>query len=492
MQKSWLTVVQRWMICSLTLLMLTDRVMAQDPARGLYAGAYAQDITPQSFPITVNGNMVDQLATSAHDPLHARCIVIKQVKEAGSPTTIAIVVCDSCMIPRDLIERAKTLAFEKTGIPTTNILVSATHAHSCPTLTGVFQSDPDVSYVDVLIERIASGIETAQKQLEPARIGWGSYSPPLAQSSVLFNRRWLLKNSETVEDPFGSKTDRIQTNPGFANPKVDQSQGLVDPELSVLSIQSRSGRPIALLANYSLHYVGGIPGPAVSADYFGEFCQRVTRHIKAGETNPPFVAALSNGTSGDVNNVDFRMKSSPARQPFEQIQIVAETVAQYALKAYEGIQYHDDLPIQVRDAEVSLGVRKPTGNEIAAAEKLIATAERPLQGLPRIYARETTLLAQYPASVIVKLQAIKIGSLAIAASPCETFTETGLDLKKKSPFPQTFTISLANGYNGYLPPPEQHDLGGYETWRARSSYLAKDAEPKVRATLLRLLSELNQ
>ena len=36
-------------------------------------------------------------------------------------------------------------------------------------------------------------------------------------------------------------------------------------------------------------------------------------------------------------------------------------------------------------------------------------------------------------------------------------------------------VSLANAYHGYLPTPEQHALGGYETWRARSSYLEVDA-----------------
>ena len=71
----------------------------------------------------------------------------------------------------------------------------------------------------------------------------------------------------------------------------------------------------------------------------------------------------------------------------------------------------------------------------------------------------------------VVLQALRIGDLGICAIPCEVFVEIGLELRKKSPLKQTFTIELANGYNGYLPTPEQHKLGGYETWRARSSYL---------------------
>jgi len=67
------------------------------------------------------------------------------------------------------------------------------------------------------------------------------------------------------------------------------------------------------------------------------------------------------------------------------------------------------------------------------------------------------------------------------------FAETGLAIKAGSPLRPTFTIELANGYNGYLPTPEQHELGGYETWPARSSYLEVQAEPKIRDSVLELL-----
>ncbi|MFO1095022.1 MAG: hypothetical protein U0992_17200 [Planctomycetaceae bacterium] len=85
---------------------------------------------------------------------------------------------------------------------------------------------------------------------------------------------------------------------------------------------------------------------------------------------------------------------------------------------------------------------------------------------------------------------MRIGDLGIVGIPCETFVETGLAIKAASPLKPTFCISLANGYNGYLPTPEHHDWGGYETWRARSSYLAVDAEPAVRHTALELLERL--
>lgn len=472
-----------WILFTALPFLAIDRTTsAAESKLGLRAAAVAQDITPRQFPISVNGNMADVLAQSAHDPLHARCLVL-----ANGETSLAIVVCDSCMLPRDLIDAARKLAGEKTGIPASNILISATHAHSCPTATGVFQSEPDVKYIQFLIERIADGIDAAFRRLEPARVGWTAIDEP----SQLFNRRWILKPGETVEDPFGGRTDRVKMNPGYSNPQVDRPAGPIDPQVSILSVQARDGRPIALLANYSLHYVGGVSGPVVSADYFGEFATRISRHVNGEKGQASFVGIMSNGTSADVNNVNFSLKSGPKREPYEQMGYVAEVVAQAAAKAYAGIQYHEALPLRVKDTEIELGVRLPTAEELAKAEsQLDAVKERPLKGMPLIYARETTLMAKYPAQVKVRLQAIRIGDLGIVSSPCETFTETGLAIKKRSPFKQTFTIELANGYNGYLPTPEQHKLGGYETWRARSSYLAADAEPKVRDTLLDLLKSI--
>src|SRR5262249_13799719 len=89
----------------------------------------------------------------------------------------------------------------------------------------------------------------------------------------------------------------------------------------------------------------------------------------------------------------------------------------------------------------------------------------------------------------LKLQAIRIGDIAIAAIPDEVFAITGLKLKLQSPLPNTFTIELANGAEGYIPPPEQHKLGGYTTWAARTAGLEVEAEPKIVATVLKLLED---
>ena len=90
------------------------------------------------------------------------------------------------------------------------------------------------------------------------------------------------------------------------------------------------------------------------------------------------------------------------------------------------------------------------------------------------------------------MQALRIGDIAIATTPNETYALTGLKLKHQSPLPHTMVIELANGGDGYIPPPEQHLLGGYNTWAARSAGLEVLAEPKITEADLQLLEEVTR
>jgi hypothetical protein len=349
-----------------------------------------------------------------------------------------------------------------------------------------FQSLVQEDYIDFLAQRIAEGIVQAHSQLEPARVGWAIGNNP----RQVFNRRWFLRPGNPIDDPFDRGTDKVRMNPGANSKSLLQPAGPVDPEVPVFAVQALDGRPIAVWANYSLHYVGGVPANSLSADYFGEFARQLSGLIAGDETKPAFVAAMTNGTSGDINNVNF-FEGRASQQPFEQIRLVAADVAASAHVAYQRVEFEDWVPLKMQETEIELGVRQPDDEELSRAKKLIADAgPGPWTDRRLIYANETLDMAKYPATVKVKLQAIRIGGLGIVSSPCETFVETGLAIKKLSPLKPTFTIELANGYNGYLPTPEQHALGGYETWRAKSAYLAVDAEPQIRQTLLKLLDEV--
>jgi hypothetical protein len=279
-------------------------------------------------------------------------------------------------------------------------------------------------------------------------------------------------------------------NPGYQNPNLVEQAGGTDPEIPLLAVQAKDGRPIAVLANYALHYVGGME--PLSADYFGAFAERLCDRIGANKASPAFVGIMSNGASGDVNNVNFGGMAPGKREPFEQCRIVAESVAAAAFKAYQTIKYQDHVTLAVANREIELGVRLPDDTDLQRAREILEAAKdkKVLTTMPEIYARETVLLSKYPKTVKARLMAVRIGEMGIVSSPCETFTEIGLEIKKKSPLKPTMLIELANGYNGYLPTPAQHKLGGYETWRARSSYVEVDASVKITTTLLDLLNQV--
>jgi len=462
-----------------TALLGSARGKAAQAEKMFRAGAFASDVTPEKFPIAMNGQMHDRLAQSAFDRLHARCLVLD---DGNHPVAIAVV--DSCMIPRPVLDEAKDLAREATGIAVDRMMISATHTHTAPAATGVFQTEPDPAYTRFLAQRIAQGIERAYKNRQPARVGWAVGQDP----TQVFCRRWLMKPGTAQTNPFGgTENDRAQMHPGYQNPNAIAPTGPVDPEVCLLAVQARDGRPIALLANYGMHYAGyGIPADAASADYFGRFAERIKELIGAGTVDPPFVGIMANGPCAETHCYDY----SKPRQPVD-IHSVAESVAHAALAAYKTIAYHDRVPLVMRQRVLRQSLRLPSAEDVARAKNVLDQAKgRPLTGLPEIYARETVLLSEGPKEAELKLQALRVGELGIAAIPCEVYAETGLEIKKQSPLKPTFTVELANGYNGYLPPPEQHALGGYTTWRARSSCLNIQAEPAIRQAVMELLKEV--
>ncbi len=444
------------------------------------AGAATSNITPK-IGTSNNGNFQDVTIKSIHDETHARGIVLDD-----GQNKLAIVVSDLCMVSRETLDEAKRRASEVTKIPVTNMMMSATHTHSGGTACSVFQSKPDPEYLKFLSERIADAVIRANHNLAPARIGWGVGNEP----SQVFNRRWKMKPGTAMPNPFG-KQDQVKMNPGIGNPNLVEPAGPTDPGLPIISIQTPAGKPIALLANYSLHYVGGNASAEVSADYYGMFAERMHKLVSQDGQDPGFVAIMSNGTSGNINNINFGGKTPDAVQPYEKMKTVANVVAAEAYKVYQTIKYQDWISLASVQKEITLGVRKPAPDEITRAKDILSKAKSPVStSMEEIYSKETIALKDYPDQVNIILQAFKIGDLAITAIPCEVFVEIGLDIKKRSPFQPTFSISLANGYNGYLPTPEHHKVGGYETWRARSSYLEVDASPKISATLFELLNKL--
>lgn len=430
------------------------------------------------------GMFLVRYAEKVHSRLKVRAITL-----ADEDTKLVIAVVDSVGVPRDILDEAKRRASLSTGIAADRMLISATHTHTAPPVRTAHGTDPDPQYAELLTRGIVTAIERATAQLVPAQIGVAVVDA----GGFAAVRRWVLRPDRIREDPFGNKTVRASMHTASNHDNVTGPSGPMDPDLSIVAFQTRDGRPLAMLANFANHYAGApkVDGElAISADYFGLFADSVEQSVAGKVASDPadFVAVMSQGTSGDIATRDY-WHLDQKRAPFEQY---TQGMVELALNAYRGIEYRADVELEMAQSELELPFQLPNVQRLEWARRVYGElgSGRVPENLPEVYARHALNLDQGKSTKLL-LQAIRVGDVGITAIPNEVYGLTGLQLKEVSPLPTTINIELANGSLGYLPPPEQHVLGGYNTWPALSSCLETDAEPRIVQGVLQLLETVS-
>jgi neutral ceramidase len=462
-----------------------SRPSVMKPVRGkIRAGAAAANINPH-IGGSLAGSFIEGRSRDIHDDLFAKTVVLD-----NGNARVSLTLVDVCVLPAEVTQAAKKAIEAEAGIPAVNALFCCTHTHSAPTTMHLFQAQPDPGYLDFLTRRIVDSARMAAARLEPARIGFGFGR----EDRIAFNRRYELKPGTMPPNPFGG-IDRVRTNPGIGNPDVLRAAGPTDPTVGILSIQRADGKPVALVGNYSLHYVGGVGAGHVSADYFAWWASEMARRtgVSGQPGDPSFVAMLTNGAQGDINNIDVLKGKSDRKPAYAQIRDVAKILAEESARVLADIRYSEEAELGASQEWLDLGVRLPSADEVREARRLLAAAEgkAPFRDMPLVYARETVIMAEtYPKREHVPVQALRIGDTGFVAFAGEPFVELGLEVRSKGPFRQNFLIGLSNNHVGYVPTVEAHEQGGYETWRAKTSYLEKEAAPKIVTAALRRLNTI--
>ncbi len=467
-------------------LIVTASVTAADAPKALLkAGAATSNITPELGGEVVGG-FAPYPCSNIHDELHARCLVLDDGK-----TKLALVVCDLLGLHRSVTEKARELIEKESGIPAANVLISGTHTHSAVNalggpVRGYFSDLELTDYQKFVARRIADGVRRAVNLLRPAEIAFGAVDVP----EHVHIRRWFLKEGSMPPNPFG-KIDKVKMNPGAGNPALVEPAGEPDPTISIIALREPGGRLISVYSAYSLHYVGGVTGADISADYYGVYCEALKKLQASGGDYPPFVAMMANGTSGDANNINFR-NPQPSKKPYEQMRYVAEDVATKVNGALAKLTWQNSATLAARYRELDVKWRKVPDELIAWAKEIEAKAPR-IQGgkadLPLAYAGRVQRLAKASPETKFATQVLRIGDVCIGSSPCETFAETGVEFRKRNPFAKSFMVELANGYYGYMPTPRHFELGGYETWPGTNN-LEPQASVKMMDALLEMANEI--
>ncbi len=461
------TIIICLFLCSSSVL------LSQEDNRVIQVGAYSQDISPKVLPARQNGGFLERVTNRVADPLYSRVAYFKNDKQQ-----LAIAIVDSCMLPRTLCDEVKRRVHSEIGLEPNRVLISATHTHTAPSaMNYCLGTRIDPEYAKVLPGWIAKSIIEASKRVRPAEVGHTVFQAP----DHTANRRWIRRVGRPDLDPFGERTVQAMMHPGYQNPHYVGPSGPEDAGFSILAARDYEGKPIFFMGNFSMHYFGF--GGGFSADYFGRYANQIEKEL--GKETQGFVGILSQGTSGDLWRGDY---SKPRVNP--PIDKYTRELVESSLKAYKQIRFFKNVPIGIEEQRITFNRRLPDEKRLEWAKKTWPDPNVRPKNRPQVYAEQAFFLRDNPKEEVV-LQAARIGSMGITAIPCEVYALTGLELKMRSPLQPTFNLSLANGAAGYIPPPEQHALGGYNTWPARTAGLAIEAEPIIVRSVVKLLEKVS-
>jgi hypothetical protein len=448
------------MRAGLAILITTVAVVTAIPCPGsaqdlraaslLRVGAAKVDVTPAD-------SALPQSYLGVLDRLYARAIVLD-----NGAARAALITVDAGGLS-DAIWQAVTRQVEtELGIPSANVLLTATHTHSVP-------GPPAPDYARKIVE----AAKLAQQKLSPARVGYGT-----GESFINVNRQ--------ITDP---KTGKWWEGPNREGPS--------DKTVAVLKFESLNGEPLAVYYNYAVHGVIAGQLDQISGDIPGA-SSRYIEDAFGGDV----VAVWSTGASGDQNPIYFQQTYDLREIRIKDYATRGLDISNAMPPGGQGLDRHNPavarLMSQQRQMVTSMGQflgeevlhvmrnieRTDTDVRLFGSQKTIQCPGRERTNDGRA-GSEGTYKAAGP--VDIRLGLLRVGDAMIAAVNAEVFNPIAQRLKRESPFKATLMATLTNGSarSGYVP--DDASYGKY-TFEVLSSRLQPGcAESSIVRGLLELI-----
>jgi hypothetical protein len=369
---------------------------------------------------------------------------------------------DALAVPRELVLAARRRIRERCGIPEQNVLVGASHSHSSGPLFGVMPGQydhasplvqklayekstcADAGYLKRVEAQVVEAVCLADAGRVEARCSVGTG----VEDKAGYNRRFRMKNGLTW------------THPHQGNPDIVKPAGPIDPQVGAIGAWSHDGRLLGCIVNYSCHATTS-PG-GISANWI-YYLEKTIRGAMGADVPVVFLQ----GACGDVTQVD---NLSPYHNPSgeEWAKFVGGRVGAEAVKVLLTAHAGELTPLGAASTVLRIPRRAPNPERVRRCYELVQKDPREAGVTEWTFAKEIvlldTLMRQAPA-LDVEVQSVQVGPALFVSNPAELFVEYGLDLKKRSQFPFTFAVELANGCVGYVPTEEAFGPhgGGYET-----------------------------
>lgn len=408
------------------------------PPTTLLAGAACRDITP---PLDV-GLLMSSVEgrwepfEGVRMPLAARAVVL------GEPTTtrrVALVALDLLGLSGTAVRgyaafKSSICAAADHVVAPEDVILTCTHTHTGPesvAITGLYQSEAFARWSAHVAVQVGRSIHAAAEAARPCRLEFGASTVPghAIQRRIKTTRGVLLSHPEPPADIVLSR------------------DGAVDDSINVVALRDDSDALLAVLVNATCHPVHEMCMRQVSPDYPGE----LSAALEAAHAGA--VALFFNGAAGDINPTTVSGGPAEARRHADLLMRAVEGVLSRMKRTAPG-------EVSLRRRRVALPTRLPLG------EKAGRTIEAEIVGLG-------------------------LGEVAIVFLPGEPFAETGLAIKRGSPFRFTAVVAYAEETIGYVPTDRAFAEGGYETEFGRWSIVAPGSEPILRGEASSLLDALN-
>lgn len=407
----------------------------------------------------IGGSIEGRFTSEQEGELRATAVVV----ELPGKGKIAIVSCDVLFVPRDLVDSALAEIEKTTGIPPSHVMVHATHTHHAPSVVNVHGSVASEEFRQILVKGIIKSVEQAHQQLAASRF----FFQLSEENTIGGNSRFLLDDGNVSWLSPAKEAAAANGKP----------TGPFDPQLPVLDFRDPAGKSVALIYNHSTHTIGTRSGRNVrSASFYGLAAQELEQEIGGR-------VAFLEGASGSTHNITGVPVDEAIKRLKKVIKDARQTAQEQTVTRLAAIRRPFKFKVrQFDDAEEDRKILGYTSKYALAGSDVIRkifTQSRETMRKHQGEERETYL------------QVILIGDVAIVGVPAEYFTLFGVDIKKRSPFKQTYVAELANDWIGYLPDRQAHQLGGYQTWLGLHSYAEVGTGERVADEVVKMLNELS-
>jgi hypothetical protein len=377
------------------------------------------------------------------------------------------------------------LASARTGIPVTNIVITATHTHGGPEYLGPLRGflherakkanngrDPHepIDYRAQLVERWAGVIAAAWSNRQPASLE--VVIPRL--EGVAFNRRYWMKDGTVGWIPRKGDTN------------IFRPAGPVDTDFPFLLARAvRTTNALGSLAVFAMH-TAVYGGPPFGADFPGHLQTNL-----AAAFGPKFVSIFGEGCAGDVNHAN---PFSPEPQHWTNLSpAIGRSMAQTALAHLPYASAVKPGSFAVHSAMIHSPVTPVSEVDYAAARRLMETLDQNgaafltlVDAWRKVFRRQ--FWDQHGGQLPQEIQAIRFDAdTALVTLPHEVFVELGMAIKSASPFRRTMIVSLANDLDFYIPTRRAFEEGHYEP---TTCPLEPGCGERLVAVAVKLLNEL--